>query len=213
MGRRGLGSGSGRGGLRDLPWIRQPCVEFADRRPQDPGEQPRPVDVGVDVVTPADAGEGAEDSRGCSAAGGQHGATDCHSTDGTQPTRKTGTCDAPVGTLTQENAGRIRPAPGPTRRIEPLPESTQAAIRQAFTKCHRDILALCLTLLCAQPTEDRSELSTLISAWVRIPGTLRQRILGLIEGATISETGVTDELANPRDSRTVSETLRPGSGG
>ena len=51
---------------------------------------------------------------------GQHGATDCHSTDDAQPTRKTGTYDAPVGTSARENAGRLRPAILPPRGFEPL---------------------------------------------------------------------------------------------
>jgi len=37
-----------------------------------------------------------------------------------QPTKKTGTYDAPVGTAAQEKAGRLRPAKTPPRGFEPL---------------------------------------------------------------------------------------------
>jgi len=47
-------------------------------------------------------------------------ATGAATGDGSQPTKKTGTHDAPVGTNAHENAGRRQPAISPPRGFEPL---------------------------------------------------------------------------------------------
>jgi len=93
---------------------------------------------------------------------------------------------APLRTSAQENAGGFQPARLPPRGVEPLSESAQVAIRQAFTESGESVLAFCLALLNAE----QPELANVLTLWPQLPETVHARILGIIEGATAAGSGV-----------------------